>query len=149
MKSANKLRNMQIGEESAQININPGMFDLSTVCFAANNVTKHAYFLIDGNPEKELIVTIYPKKGSDPLKIALLFNDELINTYAHKQEQKENKTFEDIILTRLLLTNNPSYFEEIRNKEDIKNNRLDQKERFERHSDITDDPEKIKEKIKK
>lgn len=96
-----------------------------------------AYFILDGDPEKEIAITIISKK--EPLEtIKNEFYNELLNYNNYFTHLDKNKEVVRLIIERALFSANPSLVEEAE-KQEIQNllNELEQE----------DDPE-IKDIIK-
>lgn len=89
-----------------RININPKIYPLDVVYGAAYIMTEHSFVKIDGDPEKEIIVTIQKRKGGQDLaELEGLFNNELLNYATHKIKSAEALMFRNIILRKILSVN--------------------------------------------
>jgi His-Xaa-Ser system protein HxsD len=103
--------------DSFLIYVNPKTVPLEVVYSAAYVFLDKAYIVIDGNPDKEIIVKIRPKKEADGEKLPLEFNNELVKYCEYKANCENNKELRQIILQRALLSNDPASFEDINGQE--------------------------------
>lgn len=96
-------------EKKAIVKINPKVFPLEVVYAACYVLLDKAYFILDGDPKKELKVVIYAKdektdkKGLE--KIALSLHDELINYANFAVQAARNQAIREAIIKRALATN--------------------------------------------
>ena len=70
---------MEIQGDSVVLSINPKLYALETVYSAAYVFLDRAYILLDGDPEKEILVKLKPKQKEDLDKLGGEFFNELIN----------------------------------------------------------------------
>lgn len=96
-------------ETKAVVNINPKVFPLEVVYAACYVLLDKAYFILDGDPEKEIKVIIRPKdrkaKASELERIALQLHDELINYATYAVQAARNQAVREAIIKRALATN--------------------------------------------
>ncbi len=116
MEDLNNLGNLKINKAENYIffSVNPSIFSLEVVYSAAYIMIDKAYIFLDGNPKRSIDIEIRAKKENQDLKrLALEFNNELINYANYKQQNKENKEIREMILQRALQTNliTPEYTE--------------------------------------
>jgi His-Xaa-Ser system protein HxsD len=133
IKEMSKLDNNKDINES-KIKIKTSIYPLEVIYSAAYSFLDKAYILIDGDPEKELIITISSKGKEDSEILSKEFGNELINFADYNVRAKETKKLRETIIQRSLLTNDPESFIE----EDS-----DELEDFEFDDDFFDDPEGI------
>jgi len=96
-------------EAKAIVSINPKVFPLEVVYAACYVLLDKAYFILDGNPEKEIKVIIRAKnpkiKKGELEKIALQLHDELINYATYAVQAARNQAVREAIIKRALATN--------------------------------------------
>lgn len=112
MDNSTVLDNLAIYEksDSATLSINPKIFPLDLVYAAAYIMIDKAFIMLDGDPNERIIVQIQRKNKADDLKdLAVAFNEELLNYAVYKTQSEKNKSLREIILQRVLLTNNQGY----------------------------------------
>jgi len=116
MKPLNALANIKIDENEgyALFLVNPKIYPLDIIYAASYVLMDKAYIFLDGDPAKEIKVEIRKKENStDNVKQLLFaFNNELINYAVYRSQAEKNKGIREIILQRLLLTNDPHYIAE-------------------------------------
>lgn len=114
MKQLNALGNLKIDEKNqyALFSINPKIYPLELVFSAAYVLMDKAYIILDGDPKKEILVEIRKKNGVDDTlqNIVYDFNNELLNYAVYKVQSEKNKTIREIILQKILLSNDPYYY---------------------------------------
>lgn len=100
--------NVKIEKDSVILSINPKLYPLETVYSAAYVFLDRAYILLDGNPEKEIIVNLKPKETEDLEKLGREFLNELINYADYQKRAEQTKKVREVLLQRALITNDPS-----------------------------------------
>ncbi len=90
------------------ISINPEIYPLDVVYSAAYVFIDKAYVILDGNPKKEIKVTLKPKEDCDLDKIGMEFGNELLNYAVYKEQSSKNKGIREAIMQRALVTNDLS-----------------------------------------
>ena len=110
-KALNALGNVRLGEDHILCTINPKIYALETVYSAAYILMDKAYILLDGDPEKEIIVEIRQKKQPkiDLEELAIEFNEQLLNYAVYKVQSERNKGLREIMMQRVMLTNAPAH----------------------------------------
>jgi His-Xaa-Ser system protein HxsD len=63
------------------------------------------YIILDGDPEKEIIVKLKAKKSEDMEKLSGEFYNELVNYSVYKKQVEKNSGIRQMIVERALLTN--------------------------------------------
>jgi His-Xaa-Ser system protein HxsD len=109
--------NIKIEKDSVVLTINPKIYPLSTIYSAAYVFLDRAYVLLDGEPEKSVIVRLKPKQKEDFEKLGMEFFNELVNYADYQKRAEQTKAIRGIILQRALLTNDPSLIEPAQDKE--------------------------------
>ena len=115
MEKLNKLGNIEIDEDKgfAVFSVNPKIYPLELVYSAAYIMIDKAFIILDGDPKKEIMVEVRKKEKKQKLKgLVREFNEELLNYATYKVQSERNKKIREMILQRVLLTNNPEYFME-------------------------------------
>ena len=89
------------------ISVNPKLYPLEAVYSAAYVFMDRAYIVLDGDPEKEIIVRIKLKPECSLENIEGEFNNELLNYADYLTRAKETKKIREIFLQRAILSNEP------------------------------------------
>ena len=113
MEKLNKLGNIEIDEDKgfAVFSVNPKIYPLELVYSAAYIMIDKAFIILDGDPKKEILVEVRKKEKEQKLKeLVREFNEELLNYATYKVQSERNKDIREMILQRVLLTNDPNYF---------------------------------------
>jgi len=82
--------------------INPKIYNMSVVLTTCYVMIDKAYIHIDGDPEKEIIVELRPKKEYDLEKMAREFEDELVKNAFYNKQHKETLSIKTLMLKRIL-----------------------------------------------
>lgn len=102
------MKTLEIKEnKKAALSINPDIFALEVMYSAAYVLMDKAYFMFSGDPSEEIQVEIIPKeeKDVDLKKVALKFNNEMINYSAYAIQASRNKEIRAAIIEKALGTN--------------------------------------------
>ena len=121
MEKLSALGNIEFNKEENYVlfSINPKIYPLEVIRAAAYILLDKAYILLDGNPEEKILVEIRPKSTiSDPKALAMEFNNELLNYAVYQAQSEKNKGIRELLLQRVLFTNNPDFFKEINERDD-------------------------------
>ena len=111
----NKLKSIDIDEESgvAVFSVNPKIYPLELVYSASYIMIDKAFIILDGDPEKEILVEIRKKEKDQELKeLVQNFNEELLNYAVYKTQSEKNKNIRELILQKVLMTNGSGCFSE-------------------------------------
>ena len=101
--------NINVRETFCEVAINPKLYSLEIVHSASYIMLDDCYIVIDGDPEKEILVRIKPKeKGKKLEDLGLEFSNNLITFKEYDNNFKNNKEIRDLIMQRALVTNDPS-----------------------------------------
>jgi len=95
-------------KKSVILKINPELYPLDVIYSAAYIFLNRAYVFLDGNPEKEILVSLESKSNEDIEKLKGEFLNEMINYADYKERSKNTKNIRETILLRALFTNDPS-----------------------------------------
>lgn len=108
---------------SALFSVNPKIYPIDVVYSAAYIMIDKAFILLDGDPETNIKVSIRCKnEGQEIKQLVQEFNEELLNYSVYKVQSEKNKDLREIILKRVLITNEViKCMEEIKNEMFIKN----------------------------
>lgn len=112
------LKNVDIEDDEALIEIHHGYFDLDVIYSAAYTLLDKAYFSFTGDPEDVIEVNIKVKEGNDVEKIVRGFQNELVNYSVYMKNAERNKEVREAIIERALATNidtDMKRFEELEN----------------------------------
>jgi len=113
MEKYNKLGNIEINdkEDFATFSLNPEIYPLELVYSAAYIMIDKAFIILDGDPKKKILVEIRKKEEKQNIKDLIReFNEELLNYATYKVQSEKNKNIREMLLQRVLLTNDPNYF---------------------------------------
>lgn len=99
--------NIQIKENCVIINVNPKVYPLEAVYSAAYVFLDRAYIVLDGDPEKEIIVKMKMKDGGAFENLGNEFNNELLNYADYFVRARETKKLREMFLQRAIITNDP------------------------------------------
>lgn len=100
-------KNFTIDEEEncVIVSVNPKIYPLEVVYAAAYMFLENFYVIIDGNPQEEIFVQLKAKRdGEDLKKVALEFNNELINYAVYTVQAARTSTIRNAIVQRALGT---------------------------------------------
>jgi len=88
-------------ENSVLVKINTKVYPLPIIYQAADVFIDRCYVFLDGDPEKEVLVTIKPKEGNADLeKVAGDFHNELLNYSAYFVRAAVNRDLREQMLKR-------------------------------------------------
>jgi His-Xaa-Ser system protein HxsD len=121
LEKLNALGNIEIDEKEgfAVFSVNAGIYDDKIVSSAAYIMLDKAFIILDGDPKTTIKVEIRKKKPEQDIKkLVEEFNDELLNYKVYHTQSEKNKNIREMILQRVLMTNNPEYFEDKKEKEE-------------------------------
>lgn len=133
--------NIKVEEGSVIVNINPKLYGLETVYSAAYVFLDRAYIMLDGDPEKEIVVKLKAKKEEDLEKLGSEFFNELINYADYQKRAEQTKKIREMLMERALITNDPSVIGDSASEEDKEFDDLT--EELEDDEDYLEDPEGI------
>jgi len=93
-------------KREATILVNTKIYAPEVIYSAAYVFLDKAHFLFDGNPNKEITVTVKPKeKNLDLKKLCLDFSNELINYSVYVIQAAKKQAIREAIIRRALATN--------------------------------------------
>ena len=136
------LQQIELKEDYAILKLNPKIYNLDSIYSASYVFLDRAYFLLDGDPEKEVYVKIKPKlNDTNAEKLALEFANELVNYEDYRQRAEMTKTIRETLLQRALITNDPGSLP-------VEDDKIDEEiqkilEEIDDDDDVFDDPEGI------
>lgn len=113
LEKVNALQNIEIDdkEEYVVFSVNPKIYPLDLVYSASYIMIDKAFIILDGDPKEKILIEIRKKKKDQDLKTLIQeFNEELLNYAVYKVQSEKNKHIREMILQRVLLTNDPNYF---------------------------------------
>ena len=113
MKKLTTLGNIEISdkEDYAIFSVNPKIYPLELAYAAAYIMIDKAFIILDGDPKEEILVEIRKKEEKQDIKLLVEeFNEELLNYATYKVQSERSKNIREMILQRVLLTNDPSQF---------------------------------------
>lgn len=101
----NKISNIEVYKDHILVDVSPKVYPLDVLYSAAYVLLDRAYVVIDGDPDKKVIVEIRPKGKCDLVKLGNEFNNELINYAVYKAQSEKNRALREAFIQRALLTN--------------------------------------------
>lgn len=114
MNKLNALGNIKIDEKEGFVlfSLNPKIYSLDIIYSASYVLMDKAYIFLDGDPTTEILVEIRKKdETKESLKqIVYCFNNELLNYAVYKTQSEKNKGIREALLQKIILTNDPNYF---------------------------------------
>ncbi len=94
------------GGKEATVLINTKLYPPEVIYSAAYVFLDKAFFLFDGDPKKQINVTIKPrKKGLDLKGLCMEFSNELINYSVYVIQAAKKQAIREAIIRRALATN--------------------------------------------
>ncbi len=87
------------------VSVNPKIYSLDIVYYAAYVLMDRAYITLGGDPEKEILVELRPQSNTDLETLGREFNNELLNYAVYMKQSAKNQRLREAILQRVLLTN--------------------------------------------
>lgn len=94
------------GKKEATVLVNTKLYPPEVIYSAAYVFLDKAHFLFEGDPRKQIIVTIKPKeKGLDLKRFCLDFSNELINYSVYVIQAAKKQAIREAIIRRALATN--------------------------------------------
>ncbi len=94
--------NKQSTQKGKVVKLNPLFYPPEVIYSASYVLLEKAYFTFDGDPNKEVEVTIVPKEGFNVEDISDEFNDELVTYLEYKNNYERNKDIRHVILKKAL-----------------------------------------------
>ncbi len=92
--------------KAAVIRVKSSIYPLDVVLSAAYIFTDKNYVMVDGDPQKEIIVEITPKDSKADIRtVEKEFNNELINYANYAVRAIQNQKLRESIIHRVLMTN--------------------------------------------
>ncbi len=96
-------------DEFAVISINPEIFSLEVIYSATYTFLDKAYFIFEGDPEKEVSVKVKPKEDLDLEKLVYRIQNELVNYAVYIVQASRNQGVRNAIISRALQTNGVNF----------------------------------------
>lgn len=97
--------NLELHEDKMFISVNPKIYSLDVIYSAAYVLMDRAYFVIDGDPEEEILVEVRPKTPQENLEtLGRNFNNELLNYAVYRSQSEKNREIKESIVRRALYT---------------------------------------------
>ncbi|RLI93381.1 MAG: hypothetical protein DRO89_00005 [Candidatus Altiarchaeales archaeon] len=87
------------------VSVNPKIYNLDIVYYAAYVLMDRAYAILGGDPEREILVELRPKDNTDLETLGREFNNELLNYAVYMKQSAKNQRLREAILQRVLMTN--------------------------------------------
>ncbi|MBN2112445.1 hypothetical protein JW707_05095 [Candidatus Woesearchaeota archaeon] len=105
--------NLRIENNQLTISVNPKLYPLEAVYSAAYVFMDRAYIVLDGDPDKGILVKMKLKKEGSLETLGNEFNNELLNYSDYLTRAKETKIIRELLLQRAIITNDSSVAESI------------------------------------
>ncbi|MBN2013752.1 MAG: hypothetical protein JW778_01090 [Candidatus Altiarchaeota archaeon] len=99
--------NMEVfdAENYLILSVNPRIYSLDVVYYAAYVLLDRAYVILGGDPKKKILVELRPKDNTDLKSLGREFNNELLNYAVYLKQSAKNQKLKEAILQRVLMTN--------------------------------------------
>ena len=89
-------------KNQAVIRVNPKVYPIDLVYTAAYTIMDRAHVVLDGSPDKEILVTLNPRNFKGSLEeLGQIFYDELIASAFYTVQLVRNKEIRDALITGL------------------------------------------------
>jgi len=111
------MENIKISSDHVVVSVNPKIYSLPTIYSAAYVFLDRAYIILDGDPEKEILVNLKPKKECNLEKLGLEFLNELISYANYSNNVKENNEIVKMIIQRALFSADKNLIDKIEEEE--------------------------------
>jgi len=108
---------IRISDDYVVVSVNPKIYSLPTIYSAAYVFLDRAYIILDGDPEKEILVNLKPKNDYDLEKLGMEFYNELLSYANYSNRVKENNEIIRTIIQRALFSTDISLLDEVEQKE--------------------------------
>jgi His-Xaa-Ser system protein HxsD len=99
--------NSDASSNQITVRVNPKLYPLEAVYSAAYVFMDKAYIVLDGDPQKEILVKIKLKPGCSAEDIKGEFNNELLNYADYLARASNTKEIREMFLERAIITNDP------------------------------------------
>ncbi len=80
------------------VSVNPKIYPLPVIFSASYMMMDRAFVVIDGDPDRQVVVSLRPRAGQGLEKLARSFNDELLNYAVNNAESKKTEKLRDEII---------------------------------------------------
>ncbi len=87
------------------VSVNPRIYSLDVVYYAAYVLMDRAYVILGGDPETGILVELRPRDNADLETLGREFNNELLNYAVYLKQSAKNQGLREAILQRVLMTN--------------------------------------------
>lgn len=94
---------INILKDCAELHINPRIYNIKAIQSLCYIMLDEAYVLFDGDPEKEIILTLKPKKNTNLDLYAREFLNSLIKQCFYYFKHKETAGIRHLYLKRILM----------------------------------------------
>lgn len=98
--------NIEINTEKnfALVSVNTKIYSMGVIFSAAYVLLEKAFVVIDGNPEKQVIVSLKPKEEASPKALAEEFNEQLINFAVNFDQSERTRKIREEFIKQAFLT---------------------------------------------
>ncbi len=104
-------------KKTAELKVNSKIYSKEIIYSAIYVFLDDGYFLLEGDPEKEIVIKIFEKNGKDPEAVKSELMNEMISYGSYFSKLKENKEAVKVILEKALFSANPALIEEAEENE--------------------------------
>jgi hypothetical protein len=111
---------LEVSGNDIVLRLNPKVYSLEMVYATAYVFLDKAWFLLDGDPARELIVRITPRQQQPPDQLAVFgreFLNELLSVSNYFSQLSRNKDVVNAVLQRALFSVSPKLIEEAEESE--------------------------------
>ncbi|NOQ55680.1 MAG: hypothetical protein GQ477_02625 [Nanohaloarchaea archaeon] len=117
---------VDIKEGTVTFKINPNVYPMGVIFQAADVFIEKAYVYVDGDPEKEISVTLKPKDDKVNIKdYAGEFNNELVSYAAYFVRSQVNRDVREAMLKRAFFSVSPNNNSEKENEKEFDSKKLE------------------------
>ena len=95
-----KADNFEIDQKNnlVLVSVNPRFFPLPVIFSASYLMMDQAFVVIDGDRERQVVVSLRPRNRESLEQLARSFNDELLNYAVNSSESKKTERLRDEII---------------------------------------------------
>ncbi len=99
------MKPFEVIDGAVGLTLSPKIYPIDVVYAAAYVFLDRCYIVLDGDPEREILVEVRPKKADQDLeRLGFEFYNELLNYATFKSRSAKSKNIRETIVQRALLT---------------------------------------------
>ncbi|MCK5343555.1 MAG: hypothetical protein KAR20_09125 [Candidatus Heimdallarchaeota archaeon] len=117
---------VDVKDGSVTFKVNPNVYPMGVIFQAADVFIEKAYVYVDGDPEKEISVTLKPKDDKANVEdYAGEFNNELVNYAAYFVRSQVNRDVREAMLKRAFFSVSPNNNSENKDEKEFESKKLE------------------------